>query len=414
MSARKVGLVGLWDVVAFDEVAGINFKDQDGVQIMKDYMASGSFSRGRESINANASMVFIGNINQSVETLVKTSHLLAPFPEVMIDSAFFDRFHAYVPGWEIPKMRPEFFTNQYGMIVDYFAEFVREMRKRSCADAIDKYFRLGNNLNQRDTIAVRRTVSGLLKLIAPHGEFDKELVRQCLEYALETRRRVKEQLKKIGGMEFYDVHFSYIDLEDNQERFVTVPEQGGGSLIPEGKPNPGMLYTIATNGGEMPALYRLEVQSMSGGGKLSISGSVGRDPIKIAFDYFKANAGRVSAAIHPSEKDFHLHLVEMQTSGAPEAITLASFIALCSAALGKPLQSQIVVMGDMSLGGTITPARNLAETLQVAFDAGAKRILLPMSSVVDIPSVPGELFAKFQTGFYSDPVDAVFKAVGIE
>ena len=196
MSARKVGLVGLWDVVAFDEVAGINFKDHDGVQIMKDYMASGSFSRGRESINASAAMVFVGNINQSVESLVKTSHLLAPFPEAMIDSAFFDRFHAYIPGWEIPKMRPQFFTNQYGMIVDYLAEYLREMRKHSFADAIDKWFKLGNNLNQRDTIAVRRTTSGLLKLICPHGEYSKDIVRQCLEYALEARRRVKEQLKK--------------------------------------------------------------------------------------------------------------------------------------------------------------------------------------------------------------------------
>lgn len=414
MGSRKVGLVGLWDVVAFDEVAGINFKDHDGVQIMKDYMASGSFSRGRESINANASMVFIGNINQSVESLVKTSHLLAPFPEVMIDSAFFDRFHAYVPGWEIPKMRPEFFTNQYGMIVDYLAEFLREMRKRSFSDAIDKWFRLGNNLNQRDTIAVRRTVSGLLKLVCPHGEFDKEIVRQCLEYALETRRRVKEQLKKIGGMEFYDVHFSYIDLEDGQERFINVPEQTGGGLIPEGKPNPGTLHTIAVGDGEMPGVYRIEIQTMAGNGKLSISGSVAREPVRVAFDYFKANANRISGSIHPSEKDFHLHLVELQNSGTPEALTLASFIALCSGALGKPVQSQWAVMGDMSLGGTITPARNLAETLQVAFDAGAKRILLPMSSVTDIPTVPGELFAKFQTGFYSDPVDAVFKALGVE
>lgn len=414
MGSRKVGLVGLWDVVAFDEVAGISFKDHDGVQIMKDYMASGSFSRGRESINASASMVFVGNINQSVESLVKTSHLLAPFPEAMIDSAFFDRFHAYVPGWEIPKMRPEFFTNQYGMIVDYLAEWLREMRKRSFADATDKWFKLGNNLNQRDTIAVRRTVSGLLKLTSPHGEFDKESVRKCLEYALETRRRVKEQLKKIGGMEFYDVHFSYIDLEDGQERFISVPEQGGGGLIPEGRPNPGTLHTISIGDKGMPGAYRLEIQSMAGGGKMSYSGSGSKEPIRIAFDYFKANAGRVSASIKPSEHDFHLHLVELQNSGAPEALTLASFIALCSASLGKPVQGQMVVLGDMSLGGTITQTRNLAESLQVAFDAGAKRILLPMSSVTDIPTVPGELFAKFQTSFYSDPVDAAFKALGVE
>jgi len=416
MSARKVGLVGLWDVVAFDEVAGINFKDQDGVQIMKDYMASGSFSRGRESISASAAMVFVGNLpqGQSVESLVKTSHLFAPFPDVMIDSAFFDRFHAYVPGWEIPKMRPEFFTNQYGLIVDYLAEWVREMRKRSFADAIDKYFKLGNNLNQRDTIAVRRTVSGLLKLICPDGSYTKETVRKCLEYALEVRRRVKEQLKKIGGMEFYDVHFSYIDLEDLQERFVSVPEQTGGGLIPEGKLPPGALHTIAMAGAEMPGLYRMEIQGIAGNGKLNVSGSLSREPVRVAFDYFKANANRVSASIHPTEKDFHLHLVELQASGTPDALTLASFIALCSAALGKPVQGQLAVMGDMTLGGTISQARNLAESLQVAFDAGAKRILLPMSSVTDIPSVPGELFAKFQTSFYSDPVDAVFKALGVE
>jgi ATP-dependent Lon protease len=272
MASRKVGLVGLWDVVAFDEVAGINFKDLDGIQIMKDFMASGSFSRGRESISANASMVFVGNINQSVESLVKTSHLLAPFPDEMIDAAFFDRFHAYIPGWEIPKMRPEFFTNQYGLIVDYLAEALREMRKRNFADAIDKWFKLGNNLNQRDAIAVRRTVSGLLKLICPNGEYDKPIVRRCLEYALEVRRRVKEQLKKIGGMEFYDVHFSYIDLEDSQERFVSVPEQGGGGLIAEGRPNPGTLHTITIGQGGIPGAYRMEIQSISGGGKLSVSG----------------------------------------------------------------------------------------------------------------------------------------------
>ena len=418
MASRKVGLVGLWDVVAFDEVAGISFKDKDGVQIMKDYMASGSFSRGRESINASASMVFIGNINQSVETLVKTSHLLAPFPEVMIDSAFFDRFHAYIPGWEIPKMRPEFFTNQYGLIVDYLAEALRELRKIGFADAIDKFFRLGNHLNQRDTIAVRRTVSGLLKLLYPAGDYDKEAVRRCLEYALECRRRVKEQLKKIGGMEFYDVHFSYIDLEAEQEHFIRVPEQGGGGLIPEGASNPGTLHTIVPGGNGMLGVYRMEVQTMAGNGKLSLSGvgsgSGGKEPIKVAFDYFKANASRVSASAKPGEHDFHVHVIELQNTGASDAMTLPSFVALCSGLLKKPIQTQMVVLGDMSLGGSIIPVQNLAETLQAAFDAGGKRILIPMASVTDIPTIPGELFAKFQTSFYSDPVDAVFKALGVE
>lgn len=418
MGSRQVGLVGVWDVVAFDEVAGISFKDKDGVQIMKDFMASGSFSRGRDAINANASMVFIGNINQPVDTLVKTSHLLAPFPEVLIDAAFFDRFHGYIPGWEIPKMRPEFFTNQYGLIVDYLAEYLREMRKWNFSDAIDKYFKLGNNLNQRDTIAIRRTVSGLLKLLFPNGEFDKEGVRQCLQYALEIRRRVKEQLKKIGGMEFYDVHFSYIDAETLEEKFISVPEQGGGSLIPDGPLKPGTLHTVATGTGGKLGLYRLELQVISGNGKLTLSGigsaQNAKEPLKVAFDYFKANVSRVSASAKAGDHDYHLHVLELHNTGPARAMTLSGFIVLCSGLLGKPVQSQMVILGDMSLGGSIIPVENLPETLQVAFNAGAKRILLPMSSVGNIPSVPGELFAKFQTSFYADPVDSVFKALGVD
>ena len=418
MSSRKVGLVGVWDTVAFDEVAGIRFKDKDGVQIMKDFMASGSFSRGRDVINANAAMVFVGNINQSVDTLVKTSHLFAPFPEEMIDSAFFDRMHTYLPGWEIPKMRPEFLTNQYGLIVDFLAEFLREMRKRSFSDAIDQYFKIGNNLNQRDIIAVRKTVSGLLKIIYPHGDFDKEAVEKCLIYALESRRRVKEQLKKIGGMEFYDVHFSYIDNETLEEKFVSLPEQGGGSLIPEGPMNPGTMHTVMPGTSGHLGLYRLELQVTAGNGKLSVSGSgtdsKSKEAIKIGYDYFKANMSRVSSMAKVTDHDYHLHIVEMQSTGPTNNITLCSFITFCSGLMGRPIQSQMIILGDMSLGGTIEKASNLAETLQVGFDAGAKRILIPMSSVGDIPSIPGELFAKFQTSFYSDPVDAVYKALGVE
>ena len=235
MASKTVGLVGMWDCVAFDEVAGIKFKDQDGVQIMKDYMASGSFARGKEEKSAYASMVFVGNINQSVDVILKTSHLFEPFPEAMAnDTAFLDRMHCYIPGWEIPKYRPEYFTNQYGFITDYFAEVMRELRKISYADAYEKYFKLGNNLNQRDVIAVKRTVSGLVKLIYPDGSFTKENIEEILRFALEMRRRVKEQLKKIGGMEFYDVNFSYIDNDTFNEEYVSVSEQSGGKLLPVG------------------------------------------------------------------------------------------------------------------------------------------------------------------------------------
>ena len=416
LARRQVGLVGVWDVVAFDEVAGISFKDNDGVQIMKDYMASGSFARGRDSISASAAMVFVGNID-NVESLVKTSHLLAPFPEAMIDAAFFDRFHAYIPGWEIPKMRPEFFTNQYGLIVDYFAEWAREMRKRNFGDSINKYIKLGRDLNQRDTIAVKHTVSGLLKLLYPHEEYDKDAVIRCTEYALESRRRIKEQLKKIGGMEFYDVHFSYIDIETSEEKFIPVPEQGGGSLIPEGPLNPGALHTVAVGSGHL-GLYRLETQVMSGNGQLKMSGlgssTQAKEALKVGFDYFKANASSISAAIKVGDNNYHLHVVELHNTGPTTTMTLATFIAMCSASMGKPVIDQLVVLGSMSLGGSVSPIDNLAECLQVAHDAGAKRLLLPMASVGDIQTVPGELFAKFQTAFYSDPTDAVFKALGVQ
>jgi len=418
MARNTVGLVGHWDVVAFDEVAGISFKDKDGVQIMKDYMASGSFARGRDAINAYASMVFVGNINQPVDTMVKTSHLFAPFPEPMVDAAFFDRFHAYIPGWEIPKMRPEFFTNQYGLIVDYLAEWMREMRKRTFGDSINKFFKLGRDLNQRDTIAVKRTVSGLLKLLYPHEDYPKEAVRRCVEYALESRRRVKEQLKKIGGMEFFDVHFSFIDIETLEEKFITVPEQGGGTLIPDGPLSPGIMHTVATGSGGHLGLYRLETQITSGNGSLKTSGlgsnSLAREAIKVGFDFFKANASRISASIKVGEHDYHLHVVELHNSGPTAALTLSTFVTLCSGVMGKPIQQQMVVLGSMSLGGNVVPVENLAESLQVALDSGARRILLPMASVRDIPTIPGELFAKFQTSFYSDPTDAVFKALGVQ
>lgn len=419
MGNKTIGLVGMWDCVAFDEVAGITFKDKDGIQIMKDFMASGSFARGKEEKNANASMVFVGNINQSVDVLMKTSHLFDPFPAAMAyDSAFFDRMHYYLPGWEIPKMRPEFLTNEYGFITDYLAEFLREMRKRSFGDAIERYFRLGGDLNQRDVIAVRKSVSGLLKLLYPHGEFGKEDVAEVLQYALEGRRRVKEQLKKIGGMEFYDVHFSYLDNESFEEHFVSVPEQGSGKLIPEGQSKPGHVYTVARGDTGMLGVYKLETEVVGGNGKFEVTG-VGYDReakenLKTAQNYFKANKKMISGSISIDTNNFLMHVADCQGVGSTPELALCAFVALCGASLRKPVQSQMCVLGNMSIGGTISKVEELANTLQVCFDAGAKKILLPMSSAVDIGTVPSDLFAKFQTSFYTSPEDAVFKALGIE
>jgi ATP-dependent Lon protease len=418
MSSRTVGLVGMWDVVAFDEVAGIKFKDKDGIQIMKDFMASGSFARGKEEKTASASMVFVGNINQSVDSLIKTSHLFAPFPEGMNnDSAFFDRMHYYLPGWEIPKMRPDFFTDRYGFIVDYLAEYFREMRKRAFGDSIDQYFKLGNNLNQRDVNGVRRTVSGLMKLLYPHGEYTKEDVEEVLQYALEGRRRVKEQLKKIGGMEFYDVMFSYIDKESLQEEYVSVPEQGGGKLIPEGMGRPGHVYTIGVGESGMIGVFKLENQVVSGSGKFEKSG-VGsnrgvKESLDTAYRYFTANSKSISGTISIKTKDYLMHIADLQGIGLTPQLAVAELIGLCSGALVKPVQESTVVLGNMTVGGTIEKVEELANVLQVCVDAGAKKVLIPASSVVDFQTVPSDLLIKVQPIFYSDPIDAVVKALGV-
>lgn len=418
MSTRKIGLVGMWDCVTFDEVAGIRFKDKDGIQIMKDYMASGSFARGKEEKNASASMVFVGNVNQSVDTLIKTSHLFAPFPEEMAnDTAFFDRMHYYLPGWEIPKLRSDLITEKYGFIVDYIAEFFREMRKRTFSDAIDRYFKLGNNLNQRDTNGVRKTVSGMLKLLYPHGEFTKGEVSEVLEYALEGRRRVKEQLKKIGGMEFYDVMFSYIDKETLEEHYVSVPEQGGGKLIPEGMGKPGHVYVAGHGHSGMIGIYKLENQVVSGTGKFDKSG-VGsnreaKESLDTAFRFFTANSKNISNTISTKTKDYLMHISDLQGLGLTDELAIAQLIGLCSSALGKPTQESLVVIGNMTVGGTISKVEEFANILQVCVDAGAKKVLIPAASVMDLQTVPPDLLVKVQPVFYSDPIDAVFKALGV-
>ena len=419
MGRKTVGLVGLWDCVAFDEVAGIRFKDKDGIQIMKDYMASGSFARGKEEKAASASMVFVGNINQSVDVLLKTSSLFDPFPpEMGTDTAFLDRMHCYLPGWEIPKFRPEHFTNDYGFISDYLAEFLRELRKEQYGDAIDRYFRLGKNLNQRDTIAVRRMVDGYLKLVYPDGEFTKEQLEEVLQLALEMRRRVKEQLKKLGGMEFYDVNFSYIDMDDMSEHYVSVPEQGGGKLIPEGMCNPGQVYTASQGKSGMIGVFRLESQMLPGNGKFEKTG-IGTDrdakeSTNTAFNFLKANANRISGSISTTMKDYIINYQDLQGIGMTGKLALPTLIALCSVALGKPVQSSLVVLGEISISGTMIKVDELASTLQVCLDSGAKRVLIPSTSFVDFATVPPDLMSAFQLIPYQSAEDAVFKALGVE
>ena len=419
MAKKQVGLVGLWDCVAFDEVAGINFKDKDGIQIMKDYMASGSFARGKEEKAASASMVFVGNINQSVDVLLKTSSLFDPFPtEMGTDTAFLDRMHCYLPGWEVPKFRPEHFTDDYGFITDYLAEFIRELRKSGQGDALDKYFRLGKNLNQRDVIAVRKTVSGLVKLIYPNGKYTKEDVEEILRIALEMRRRVKEQLKKIGGMEFYDVNFSYIDQDTFEEKYVSVPEQGSSTLIPDGISNPGQVYTVSEGKNGMIGLFKLESQMLPGSGKFEKTG-LGSDreckeALTTAFSFLKANSKYISQSISTTTKDYFIDYRDLQGIGMTSKLALPSLISICSIALSKPTLSSLVVLGDITISGSVMKVDNLANSLQVCLDSGAKKVLLPITSAADIATVPSDLMGRFNINFYNSAQDAVFKALGVE
>ena len=419
MASKTIGLVGMWDCVAFDEVAGITFKDKDGIQIMKDYMASGSFARGREEKAASASMAFIGNINQSVDVLQKTSHLFEPFPAAMAyDTAFLDRMHCYVPGWEIPKYRPDFFTDDYGFITDYLSEYMREMRKESYGDAFDKYFRLGSNLNQRDTIAVRKMVSAYTKLDYTDGDYTKEQVEEIVSIALELRRRVKEQLKKIGGMEFYDVNFSYIDNETFEEHYVSVPETGGGKLIPEGMNNPGNIYTVSRGKTGMVGVYRLETQVLPGNGKFERTG-IGTDreakeATNTAFNFLKANSNSISGAISTTTKDYIINYQDLNGLGITNKLSLPTLIAICSASLNKPALSSLAVLGEISISGSLIKVDELANVLQVCLDSGAKKVLLPITSAVDLGTVPSELVGAFSLIFYSTAQEAVFKALGVE
>ena len=419
MGRKTVGLVGLWDCVAFDEVAGIHFKDKDGIQIMKDYMASGSFARGKEEKAASASMVFVGNINQSVDVLLKTSSLFDPFPpEMGTDTAFLDRIHCYIPGWEIPKFRPEHFTDDYGFITDYLAEFIRELRKEQHGDELDKYFRLGKNLNQRDTIAVRKMVDGFIKLLYPDGEYSKEQLEEILKVSLEMRRRVKEQLKKLGGMEFYDVNFSYIDKDTFEEHYVSVPEQGGGKLIPEGMCSPGQVYTVSQGKSGMIGVFRLESQILPGSGKFERTGlgsdREAKEATNTAFNFLKANAGHISGTISTTTKDYIVNYQDLQGIGMTSKLALPTLIALASIALNRPTVSSLAVMGEISIAGTMMKVDELANALQVCVDSGAKKVLLPITSAADLGSVPAELIGCFNLIFYQSAEDAVFKALGVE
>ncbi len=418
MHTGKVGLVGLWDAVAFDEVADLQKMPKEVVTTLKTYCESGKFARGRESLSASASIAMFGNINQPVEVLVKTSHLFAPLPEVIReDMAFLDRLHYYIPGWEIPKMHNEFFTDHYGFVVDYLAEALRELRKHNLTEIVDRHFAFGSHLNTRDVKAVRKTISGLLKLLHPHGEVSKEELEEIVAFALEGRRRVKEQLKKLGSFEYHQVSFSYVDRDSGAEHFVGVPEQGGGNLIAQDPPTPGTVYSAAVDEEGRVGLYRVEVGVAAGTGKLRVAGGIEgamRESLQRAFAFLQARKVDLGLAGELETSDLHVEAVDLLSNRVVSEIGVAFFLAMCSALKRRPLLPALLVLGDLSVQGNLKGVRSLVEPLQIGMENGARRALVPTENKRHFLEVPGEIIERVDPVFYSDLMSAVLKGMGVD
>jgi ATP-dependent Lon protease len=417
MATGKMGLVGIWDAIAFDEVADLQKMQKEVVTTLKTYCESGTFARGKDALTGMASMAMFGNTNQAVDVMVRSSHLFLPMPEVIReDMAFLDRLHFYVPGWEIPKMRVEFFTDHYGFVVDYFAEALRELRKHNFTEAVDRFFSLGSHLNARDVKAVRKTVSGLIKIVYPHGEFTRDELAELLELAIEGRRRVKEQLKKLGAFEYHQTSFSYMDNETREERFVGVPEQGGRDMISTDPLAPGSVYTASVDDQGRVGLYRLEVGCSSGTGKLRIAGGIDgamRESIQRAFAYLAAQKSKIGLGQQLDSTDFHVEGIDLLGNHVPCEAGVGLIVAVYSALKKQSVLAGLLVLGDLSIQGNIKSLRSLVEPLQVGMDNGARRALIPLENKRNFLDVSGDIIERVDPIFFSDPITASVKALGM-
>jgi len=417
MSGRQKGMVQIWDVVGFDEVADLQKLPKEVVTTMKTYCESGTYQRGSEPVSGDASITLFGNTNQPVDVMVQTGHLFAPMPDVIRDDmAFIDRMHFYLPGWEVPKMRNDLFTDHYGFVVDYLAEALRELRKHNYTEVIDRHYSLGSHLNARDRKAVRKTVSGLMKVVYPHGEVTREELGEVLELALEGRRRVKEQLKKMGSFEYYQTSFSYTDQVSGEEAFVGVPEQGGRDLISSDPLSPGTVYTSGVTPDGTVGLFRVEVSVSAGTGKLRLAGGVAGDmkeSIQRGFSYMQTHKTELAIGRELDTSDFHVEVIDLLANRVETEVGVAFFVAAYSALRSVPVASALLVLGDMSVQGNIKPLRSLAEPLQVAKDNGAKRALVPIENKRNFLDVPGDIVEHVDPIFYGDPKTAAMKVLGI-
>lgn len=417
MASNKMGLVGIWDAIAFDEVADLQKMPKEVVTTLKTYCESGAFARGKDALSGMASIALFGNTNQPVEVMVRSSHLFLPMPDVIReDMAFLDRIHFYLPGWEIPKMRVEFFTDHYGFVVDYLAEALRELRKHNFTESIDRHFSLGSHLNARDVKAVRKSVAGLVKLLYPHGEVTKQELGELLELALEGRRRVKEQLKKMGSFEYHQTSFSFIDNETREERFVGVPEQGGRNMIAADPLAPGSLYAASVDDQGKVGLYRLEVGCSPGAGKLRIAGGIEgamKESLQRAFAYLHSQKVKMGVGQEFTTTDFHVEAIDLLSNHVPGEAGIALVVAVYSAIKRQSVLAGLVILGDLSIQGNIKAVRSLVEPLQVGMDNGARRALIPLENKRNFLEVSGDIVERVDPVFFSDPMTAAVKALGM-
>jgi ATP-dependent Lon protease len=417
MASGKMGLVGLWDSIAFDEVADLQKMPKEVVTTLKTYCESGTFARGKDALTGAASIAMFGNTNQPVEIMVRSSHLFAPMPDVIReDMAFLDRLHFYLPGWEVPKMRMEFFTNDYGFVVDYLAEALRELRRHNFTEIVDRYFSLGSHLNARDVKAVRKTVAGMIKLLHPTGEVSKDDLAEIVELAVEGRRRVKEQLKKMGSFEYHQTSFSYIDTETREERYVGVPEEGGRDLISTDPLAPGSVYAGSVDDQGRAGLYRLEVGSSPGTGKLKIAGGIDnnmKESIQRAFAYMQGHKVDMGIAQIFNSTDFHVEAIDLLTNRVPCDAGMALVAAIYSALKKHSALPALLILGDMSIQGNIKAVRSLAEPLRLAMDNGARRALIPIENKRHFLDVSSDIMERVDPIFYNDPYTAAMKALGL-
>jgi len=417
MTGKQKGMVMIWDVVGFDEVADLQKMPKEVITTLKTFCESGQFQRGHEAMAGYASIAMFGNTQQPIDVMVQMGHLFAPMPDVIRDDmAFIDRLHFYLPGWEVPKMRNEHFTDHYGFVIDYLAEALRELRKHNFTEIIDHYFSLGSHLNARDRKAVRRTVSGLVKILHPHGKVSQEDLAEILELALEGRRRVKEQLKKMGSFEYYQTSFSYLVNDTGEEKFVGVPEQGGRDLISSDPLPPGTVYTASVSGDGTVGLYRVEVTLSSGTGKLKPAGGISgamKESVNRAFSYLSANKTVFGVPRALDTSDFHVEVIDLLGNKVEAEIGVAFFVAAYSALRKAPPQPALLVLGDMSIQGNIKPVRSLTEPLQVAMDNGGKRALIPIGNKRQFLEVNPDVLEQVDPVFFGDMRQAAFKALGL-